>query len=316
MLGDGRASASWPPSPSSSHGLAQPRVGQRLQRAERLARDDEQRRRRVEALAGLRRVGRVDVGDEPALQTVLDVGLQRLVGHHRAEVGAADADVDDRPDPLAGDAGPLAGADLLGERVDALEHLVHVGDDVLAVDLERSRRRGRRSAVCSTARSSVTLMCSPREHRVPPLGRARLLGQRDAARPRTSSSTRFFDRSTCRSAASNVRAGRRGPGRSANQARRSGRERRREVRQAVPRSGHAGAWSHLALDGLDELVPRLLELVDALGLEHEHHVVEVDADLARAARGARCPRRLAGDHVAAGPRRGRRTPPASSRASC
>ena len=35
----------------------------------------------------------------------------------------------------------------------------------------------------------------------------------------------------------------------------------------------------LALDGLDELVPRLHELVDALGLEHLDHVVVVDADL-------------------------------------
>ena len=59
-------------------------------------------------------------------------------------------------------------ADLVGERVDPPQHVVDVGDDVLAVDLEASRRPGSRSAVCSTARSSVTLMCSPREHRVAP----------------------------------------------------------------------------------------------------------------------------------------------------
>jgi hypothetical protein len=37
---------------------------------------------------------------------------------------------------LAGDALPLAGADLVGEGVHLVEHLVDVGDDVLAVDDE------------------------------------------------------------------------------------------------------------------------------------------------------------------------------------
>ena len=64
-------------------------------------------------------------------------------------------------DPLAGDARPLAAAHLVGERVHLVQHLVHL----------RHRRRprrpralasaGARSAVCRTARSSVTLMCSP-----------------------------------------------------------------------------------------------------------------------------------------------------------
>ena len=82
---------------------------------------------------------------------VLAVRRQRLVGHHRAEVGAADADVDDRADPLAGDAGPRAAADLVGEGVDPAEHLVDVGDDVLAVDLERWRRRAA-AARCAAPR--------------------------------------------------------------------------------------------------------------------------------------------------------------------
>ena len=108
-----------------------------------------------------RGVGRVDVADEPALEPVLAVGRQRLVGHHRTEVGAADADVDDRPDALAGDAGPGAAADL-GRRTRR---------PGAAPRGRRRRRPGRRprgacpresrSAVCSTARSSVTLMCSP-----------------------------------------------------------------------------------------------------------------------------------------------------------
>ena len=40
------------------------------------------------------------------VEPVLDVRRQRLVGHHRTEVGAADADVDHRRDPSTGHAGP------------------------------------------------------------------------------------------------------------------------------------------------------------------------------------------------------------------
>ena len=88
------------------------------------------------------------------------VVAQRLVGHHRAEVGAADADVDDVADRLAGVARPLARAHPLGEGGHPVEHLVHLLDDVDAVDDQRALR-GIRSATCSTARSSETLMCSP-----------------------------------------------------------------------------------------------------------------------------------------------------------
>ena len=120
-------------------------VGQRLERAERLGRDDEQRGRRVEALDRLREVAGVDVGDEPHLEAVLHVRLERLVRHDRAQVGAADADVDDGPHALAGHAGPLAGADLVGEREHLGELGLHVAVDVLAVDDER-RRGARRAA--------------------------------------------------------------------------------------------------------------------------------------------------------------------------
>ena len=53
------------------------------------------------------------------------------------------------------------------------QHRVHLGDDVDTVDDERRVARGIRSATCSTGRSSVTLTCSPREHRVDPLAPAR-----------------------------------------------------------------------------------------------------------------------------------------------
>ena len=105
-----------------------------LERREGLGRDDHEGRLGVQVLRGLARVGGVNVGDEAALQALLDVGLEGLIRHDGAQVGAADADIDDGLDGLARDADPLAGADAAGEGVDLLEDLVHVGDGVLAVD--------------------------------------------------------------------------------------------------------------------------------------------------------------------------------------
>ena len=65
------------------------------------------------------------------------IGTKRLVGHHRTEVRAADADVDDVADRLTGVALPLARADAVGERRHAVEHLVDLGDNVYAVDQQR-----------------------------------------------------------------------------------------------------------------------------------------------------------------------------------
>src|SRR6185437_14610016 len=56
---------------------------------------------------------------------------------NRAEVRAADADVDDGADPLTGGAGPLAAAQPVGEIAHPVQHFVHIGDDVLPVDGQR-----------------------------------------------------------------------------------------------------------------------------------------------------------------------------------
>ncbi|MCO5546668.1 hypothetical protein L7F22_000102 [Adiantum nelumboides] len=125
------------PEPGQQPGPRVAGVGQRLLRGERLRRDDEQRGRRVEVAGLLGQVGRVDVGDEPALEVALGVVAQRLVGHDRAQVGAADADVDDRADPLPGGPGPRPGPHRVGELAHPVQDGVHVGDDVLAVDGER-----------------------------------------------------------------------------------------------------------------------------------------------------------------------------------
>ena len=82
-------------------------------------------------------VGGVDIGDEAEGQVPVGVVPQRLVCHHRAEVGAADADIDDVADRLAGMALPLTRADPLGEVGHPVEDLMDLGDDVDAVDDER-----------------------------------------------------------------------------------------------------------------------------------------------------------------------------------
>ena len=85
---------------------------------------------------------------------------------------------------LAGGARPLAGAQPVGEVAHRVEHRVHVGDDVLAVDRQARRPRGSRSAVCSTARSSEVLMCSPANIASRRSSRSAALGQVDQQRQR------------------------------------------------------------------------------------------------------------------------------------
>ena len=96
---------------------------------------------------------------------------QRLVRHRRAEVGAADADVDDVPDPLAGVAGPLARTDPVGEGGHLVQHGVHGRDHVLAVHLDhRVARRAQRGVQHGAVLGDVDLLAA--EHGVPQPGHA------------------------------------------------------------------------------------------------------------------------------------------------
>ena len=71
------------------------------------------------------------------------VVLERLVGHDRAQVGAADADIDDVADPLAGVALSSARSRIgSAERGHPVEDGVDLGYDVLAVDDDRLTLRG------------------------------------------------------------------------------------------------------------------------------------------------------------------------------
>ena len=175
VLGDRASSPA--PSPASSQCAGGGGVGDGLDGGERLRRDDEQRLGRVQVAHRLVQIGAVDVGHEADRQVAVGEGAQRLVRHRRAEVGAADADVDDVLDALAGVAGPLARADPVGEG----GHLVEDGVHARA---RRSRRRPRSTASRGRAQrgvqhravlGDVDLLAA--EHRVPQPGTPRRGGQ-------------------------------------------------------------------------------------------------------------------------------------------
>src|SRR5436309_14169278 len=62
---------------------------------------------------------------------------QCFVSHYRSEVGAADADVDDVTDTLAGVSLPLTAADAVGEVRHPIEHRIDMWYDVFAIDHDR-----------------------------------------------------------------------------------------------------------------------------------------------------------------------------------
>ena len=119
------------------------RVGHGLERGERLGDDNHQRGLGVEALDLLGHVIGVDVGDVAHVNARVGVGLEGLVHHDRAEVGAADANGDHILDGLAGDALPLAGAHALRKGVHTVENLVDVGHAILPVNHELAGICGR-----------------------------------------------------------------------------------------------------------------------------------------------------------------------------
>jgi hypothetical protein len=116
-------------------------VGQRLQRSERLGAHHKEGFGGLEVAHRLDEIGAVNVGDETHHQVALAIVTQRLVGHHRAEVGTADTDVDHVADALAGMAGPGPAAHAFGERRHAIEHRVHFRHDVPAFDEDALARR-------------------------------------------------------------------------------------------------------------------------------------------------------------------------------
>ena len=109
-------------------------VGQRLQRVKTFGADDKQRLGGVQAAGGFGQRSTVDVGDEFKVQVALAVMLECLVGHHRAEVRTADADVDHVTHRPSGMASPAAAADLFAEAGHACQHRMHLGNHINAVN--------------------------------------------------------------------------------------------------------------------------------------------------------------------------------------
>ena len=170
------AIASSDPSFASAHSRGRAGVGHRLEGGEGLRGDDEERLLGVEVPGLLDEVGAVDVGDEAEGHLAARVVAQRLVGHHRPEVRAADADVDHVADRLARVSLPLARADPLGEGRHPVEHLVDLLDDVLAVDDQRTvPRHPQRDVEHGAVLGDVDVLAA--EHRVPPLGHPALVGE-------------------------------------------------------------------------------------------------------------------------------------------
>src|SRR5262245_38238761 len=103
---------------------------------------------------------------------------QCFVGHYRAEVGAADTDVDNVTDGLAGVPLPLPAANAVGEVRHFIEHRVDVWYDVFVVDDDRcpsGRPQGNvqnRAVLCD-----VDLVAA--EHRVDASSQTALLSQLD-----------------------------------------------------------------------------------------------------------------------------------------
>ena len=101
---------------------------------------------------------------------------ERLVGHDRSEVGAADADVDDVLDRLAGVALPLARADPVGEGRHPVEDRVDLGHHVDPVDDEGGvPGHAQRDVQDGAVLRDVDVLAA--EHHVPALLEVRLLGQ-------------------------------------------------------------------------------------------------------------------------------------------
>ena len=111
-------------------------VGHSLLGRERLRRDDKERLIGLHFTERLGEVGRVDVGNEEELHITLRVGRKRKIRHYGAKIAAADTDIDDVLDALAGKALPLSVADRVGEISHRRENLSYARHNVLAVDLD------------------------------------------------------------------------------------------------------------------------------------------------------------------------------------
>jgi hypothetical protein len=121
-------------------------------------------------------VGTVDVGDEAKRHGALAVMLQGFIGHHRPEVGAADADIDDVANRFAGVALPSSAAHAIGKIRHLIEHGVNLGHHILAIDDDRCSSRRAQSHVQDRAVFRDVDLFAP-EHGVEPFAQAGFIGE-------------------------------------------------------------------------------------------------------------------------------------------
>ena len=159
------------------------RIGHRFQRGEGLGRDDEQRLLGVQILRGLVEVRAVNVRDKAEVQAALAVGSQRLIGHHRTQVGAANADIDDIANRPAGVALPLAAAHPVGEGGHLRQNGVHLRHHVLSLEFDGlAFGRAQRNVQNGPLFGDVDLLAP--EHRIDALAQAGFSGQLQQQRER------------------------------------------------------------------------------------------------------------------------------------
>ena len=113
------------------------RVGHGFQSRKRLAGDDKQRFLGVEVANRFGKMRPVNIGDESNRQLSVRIRFEGFVRHDRTEVRAADADIDDVLNPLAGIALPFAGTNLVGELRHVIENRIDVVHDVFTVNKDR-----------------------------------------------------------------------------------------------------------------------------------------------------------------------------------
>ncbi len=118
-------------------GAGRVRIAERLLGGERLGDDDEQGRLGLEIRERHGEVAAVHVGDETHRQRRLPARFQGIDGHCRAEIGAADADVDDGADGVSFGAAPCAAAHGFAEAAHLRKRLAHRRHDVLPVHAHR-----------------------------------------------------------------------------------------------------------------------------------------------------------------------------------
>jgi len=131
-----------PPRPATDPGARSSGVRHRLQSREGLGRHDERGLRGSRSRTASAKSLPIDVGNEPERHGAVAVVSERFVGHDRSQVGAAYADVDDVPDPLARVAFQVPSRTRSAKSLILSSTACYLGHDVLAIPRRSSPLAG------------------------------------------------------------------------------------------------------------------------------------------------------------------------------